>query len=196
MYNANYNASIYGNDFSFGMLYFTNLTNHRNLSLGLYYQSPLEIKGRTKLNSTPIINDDLNYYRTVEDVYVAAQFPYSVRFDLNYTQIEQFSFLFSISKSFWSKLDKYIRDQVEFSSSVSYLINKSFSFSVGFANSEKEYVTNFMDINRQLEVTYFTAGGVFTVDNFSINLSYADSHLSSGDFRKTRIGKIGLSYSF
>jgi len=200
-YSASYNASIFGNDFSFGMLYSTNLTYNRNLSLGLYYQSPLEIKGTTKADYEPIpycgTNGDIIYNASSQaDVNLAAQFPYSLRFDLTFTQIEQFQFLFSISKSFWSKLDTYIRDQVEFSSSVSYFINKSLTFSVGFAKSEKEYVTNFMEINRNLEVSYFTAGSVFTIDDLSVNLSYADSHLSSGDFRKTRIGKLGLSYSF
>jgi len=191
--NISYNASIYENDFSFRMLYSTNLTNNRNLSLGLYYQSPLEISGSAKFEYKPLPYCGTDAYMlhdaTAEEVNLVAKFPSSLRFDLYFSQIEQFQFLFSISNSDWSKLDLYIRDQVEFSSSVSYFINKSLSFSVGFAKSEKEYVTNFMDINRNLEVVYFTAGSVFTIDDLSVNFSYADSHLSAGDFRKQQLEK-------
>ena len=47
-----------------------------------------------------------------------------------------------------------------------------------------------------LKATFLIAGAVVKFGNVNVNLSLADSHLLSGDWRKETIFKTGVSYLF
>ncbi len=199
LYESWIDASVYSNDISFGVLYTTPIVENHSLKLGILYQSKFDFNEQVEVFRDEVLIDDNSLFPQINyptEMRLVAKFPSTIRFDIGFSQINKFQFLASISNSYWNDISDNHKNQIEISSSFSYDMSESFSPSLGFAYSEKEFVVDYFNANEKLDVIFLTAGAVFKFNNLSVNLAIADSHLFSGDFRKTTIGKLGLSYSF
>ena len=199
LYQSWIDASVNSSDFSFGILYSTPKFDNHYFKFGIFYQSKLQFNEQVEIfrDEAKIDNDSpFPYPIYPTETNLVAKFPSSIQLDIDFTQLNKFQFLGSISNSFWSDLSDNFKNQIEVTGSVSFLFSESLTPSLGFAYSEKGYVKDYFKLNKKLDVIFLTAGAVLKLYDLSVNIAIADSHLLSGDFRKTTIGKLGLSYSF
>ena len=72
------------------------------------------------------------------------------------------------------------------------------SSSIGLLTSQKKYndIDKYFHTDENLAAIFLTLGSEINVSNLVIDISLADSHLFSGDWRKQTIGKIGAGYGF
>ncbi|MBU0475898.1 MAG: hypothetical protein KKF62_17265 [Bacteroidetes bacterium] len=198
IFNSWIDASLYSNDVSVGILYSSPKTDNQYLKLGIFYHSKLQFNEQVEILRDEVQIDNGGLFPTPiypTEANLVAKFPSSIQLDIDFTQLNKFQFLASISNSYWSDVADNYKNQIEITSSISYFLSESFSPSFGFAYSEKKLVEDYFGANKKLDVIFLTAGAVLKFNNLSVNLALADSHLFSGDFRKTTIGKISLSYS-
>jgi hypothetical protein len=194
------NESINSSDFSFGTLYTIEELNNNYLSIGLFYQSELKFNKITKFdnNYTAVEPDTSGYiYANINPYFnLVADLPSVLRFDFDISTISNIKILGSISNVYWSQIGNNLRNQLELSGSIVFSGSKSFIPSIGFLYTDQNYKQDYFDMTSNLSATFLIAGAVFKFGKVNVNLSLADSHLFSGDWRKETIFKTGVSYSF
>ena len=198
---TSFNESINSYDFSIGALYTSKETNDYYSSFGLFYQSELKFNKTTKFtnsNYTPE-PDSINggIYVNINPYFkLIANLPSVLRFDFDISTINNIKMLGSISNVYWSQINNNLRNRLEFSGSIVFSGGKSFIPSIGFLYTDQNYKQDYFDMTSNLKASFLIAGAVVKFGNVNVNLSLADSHLLSGDWRKETIFKTGVSYSF
>lgn len=191
--------SLSSTDYSIGVVY-TAKKDNNYLRFGLFYESELHYNKLTnyKVTNPPVvvIPGSVNNHIFINNVKIVANLPSTLRFDFDISTIENIKLLGSISNVFWSKIESNVQNQIEFSGSAVYFVSDTFSPSLGFFYTDRKQDEDYSEINKNMNVFFITAGMVLKYDNFNINLTLADSHLFSGEWRKQTIFKSNFSYNF
>ncbi|MGA7837733.1 MAG: hypothetical protein WB996_07175 [Ignavibacteriaceae bacterium] len=194
-----------GNNWAAGLTFRKNLDENKYFQAGLFFvkNASLDLK-ETKgpgLLVTPTQGDSSRppSYYTVTTNY-KAEFPSKLRLDFDLSLLSNVKILGSVAEVFWYSVDPVNSDQMEFAGSVVYKFSEIISSSVGFITSQKKYDESQIyyasyKTNDNLRALFLTLGAEVNISNFVVDVSLADGHLFSGDWRKQTIGKIGVGYS-
>lgn len=191
--NLNDNAG----NFSIGIQYSNKNQSEKNTKVGISYTTATTFEQYINNSSglTIIVRDNKPLKSTAYETLVKANIPDQFNSDLTTYLSDKLNLNISLAGVFWKQSDNNLEDQIEFSASTVYEINKMFSPAFGFFYTDKNYEQDFFDLNDKFNALYFITGFKFNYDNFSADLAIADSHLFSGDFRKQTIGKLAIGIS-
>ena len=192
-------AGEFFHSFNIGFYSSFNLDQTRNISLGLCYETKSEFSAEIEFDSGLLASQDSNitrppgYYR-IETPALFGETAAELKFDIALDATTQLKFLSNLTTVFWETETNFLKDQIEFSASAVYNINKMFTPSLGFYFTDHKYKEEAYSFQRNSELNAFfiTAGLKLNYNNFSADFAIADSHLFSGDYRKQTIGKIAI----
>jgi len=102
----------------------------------------------------------------------------------------------NLSYLFWRNTAYSVKNQPEFAVNIGFPACKNLNLSGGVFYTHYRR-TDFSDKwNNKFKAVYLMAGGTLNLKNFSLELTVADSHLFSGEYRKQTLVKAGIGYSF
>lgn len=196
--------TLFGSNFAMGAVFKSGKSNSKYWEVGISYETGLEIDGEGKYEhdgGSIVPTDTLGrppglYQYNPLTARINAQFPSMVILDFDYSIIPKFKFLAALSNTFWSQVADNFKDQIEFSGSVVYQLNKKFIPSIGFLFTDRNLKENIFGINENLNAIFLTAGLAANIYGINLNVVIADSHLFSGDWGKQTIFKSSVSYGF
>lgn len=191
------NSTGYYSSFALGLISNFNLDEQRKIQLGVSFESANRFKAEIEYDREPILYDpdttgNQNTYAIVNS-YLLYTSPSELNFDIAVDATEKLKFLAGLKSVFWSVFHDYYKDQQEIYFSTAYQINEIVNASLGFySNDFKIESTYYSNLNSELNALFLTAGLKLNINQFSIDLALADSHLFSGDYTKQTIGKLAL----
>ncbi len=193
--------SFSGNSWSVGSTFKLNTENNKYLQLGLFYEKNINLTGHREGGLTVTPTPDSLRVTSYKVFPLTSKFPARLKFDFDVSTLSKFKFLGSISEIFWNDINANSSNITELAGSVVYQFNNMISSSLGFFYTREKYNTvniifNPDDPNNNLKAYFITLGTVINFNNINIDISLADSHLLSGNWRKQTIGKIGVGYVF
>jgi hypothetical protein len=188
--NLNDNAG----NFSIGVQYSNKNQSEKNTKVGLSYTTAATFEHYIHNSSgfTIIVRDNKPLKSKAYETLVKANIPDQFNADLSTYLSDKLNLNISLAGVFWKQSDNNLEDQIEFSASTVYEINKMFSPAFGFYYTDKNYEQDIFNLNDKFNALFLIAGLKFNCDIFSADLAIADSHLFSGDFRKQTIGKLAI----
>lgn len=188
-------AEDYFHSFNIGLFSSLKLDENRNLSFGLSYETISDFNAKFEVNSELLQDPDPNNppsYTEVEQ-YLVGSTPAELKLGYSIDASSELKFQTDLTAVFWESSTEYLKDQIEFSTSVVYSFNEQFASSVGFYFTDYKYKENYYSqLNSELNAFFITAGLNLKYENFYFDLAIADSHLLSGDFRKQTIFKLAI----
>jgi hypothetical protein len=125
-----------------------------------------------------------------------ADFPPTLRFDFNFSPSNKIKLLGSISDVYWSTIDDLMKNEMEYSGSFEYLINKLISASVGFNYLERKYSENSIEIIEYVNEMFITAGILIRYGNINLHLAIAEGQLIKNKSIEQTIFNTSISYNF
>lgn len=191
------NSTGYYSSFSLGLISNFNLDEQRNLQVGISFESANRFKAEMEYDQDPILYDpdttgNQNNYAVVNSALLYTS-PSELNFDVAIDVTERLKFIAGFKTVYWSVFHDYYKDQAEISFSASYQVNEIVRTSLGlYSNDYNIESTYYSDLNSELNALFITAGLKLNINQFSIDLALADSHLFSGDFTKQTIGKLAF----
>lgn len=194
---------IYSYSFAVGTNYYIDLLNSSKLGVGLFYESEMEFSKYSAYKDLAINRPDTTlgepYGINSMPVYLTGRMPPKLIFDVDFDVNEEIKILGTISTVFWNDLDNGYSNQINFSSSAVYSLFENIDLSAGFFSLSRKYesdeLDHYIDVEEGENAVYLTAGVNVKYSGFDLDLSLADSHMFSGDWRKQTIVKVGLGYS-
>jgi hypothetical protein len=203
-YNETYNSaslygSIYASDFSAGIVYKLRKEENNYLQFGLTYESELSLSKISVWHGGNVFADtEDGRFIEAEDqpIKLNAKFPSTLRFDIDISTISKMKILASFSDVYWSLISDYIRNQTELSVSCVYLLNETFSPSIGFIYINRIYAFELLGPTEIYQNdSFITAGIVIKYRNMNIHFALADGHLTN-PWRKQTVFNTNISYNF
>ncbi|MFA4839786.1 MAG: hypothetical protein WC703_09960 [Candidatus Neomarinimicrobiota bacterium] len=167
---------------SVGIRYCTTNGVFSRILIGLYYESIVRFRHSftyesEKLVLTGDIPDKLH-----AGVYL--EMPIKLYFSGNLTYV------------FWKNTHSSFRNQPELTVNLGFPVRKKLTLSGG-AFYTHYHRTDFSDNwNNKFKAVYLILGGIFRMNDLSVEFTCADSHLFSGEYRKQTLVKMGIGYSF
>lgn len=151
--------------------------------IGLYYESKADLSKTFHTDSSP--------YELIGIL------PHNLHLGVYHPCGEYWSYAANISYLFWNDINENFKDQTELSAKAVYRISKNLKIDFGFFSTDKKYkeYNSLFNLNN-LEAIYLILSTNYSLDNFEIAISVADSHLMSDDWRKQTIFKLGTGYTF
>lgn len=195
---GNISLNFNGNYWTGGLMLEKRYETNKYIQFGLLYEKDLNLTEHQDggITATPISDSSRPAPYVIAPPSVA-QFPARLKFDFDISMVPDFKFLGCISNIYWNNIDSGNPNEIEYSGSVVYDFSDKVSSSVGFYSTRKEYspsLNTFFNINKSLQAFFITLGTDIKINNLSIDISLADSHLLSGVWRKQTVGKIGIGY--
>jgi len=195
--SAHLNESFYKSDYAIGSVYTLRKEENDYLQLGLYYESALS------LSKTAHFDGDLQtmFFGEIPqfinpNIILNADFPPTLRFDFNFSPSNKIKLLGSISDVYWSTIDDLMKNEMEYSGSFEYLINKLISASVGFNYLERKYSENSIEIIEYVNEMFITAGILIRYGNINLHLAIAEGQLIKNKSIEQTIFNTSISYNF
>jgi len=193
---------VFGFSFAVGANYYSNLPGGNKLGVGLFYESPMEFSKYSTYKDLAINRPDTTlgepYVINYLPVYLSGRIPAKLMFDIDFGVNDELRILGSISSVFWNDSDDGYLNQINFSGSVVYRYFENINLSAGLFSSTRKYnteLTRYFNVEESESAVYLTAGVNVKYSGFDLDLSLADSHMFSGDWRKQTIVKVGLGYA-
>jgi hypothetical protein len=174
-------------------------TNAGHLSIGIRYNTPEGSFPRQKAGffyeSKVKFRHSFYYYS--EKLHLSADIPTKIHSGIYLELSNGLFFSENVSYYFW-KQTRYsnLRNQPEFAVNAGFPVRKNLILSGGvfYTNYHR---TDFSDKeNTNFRAIYLTLGSIYRLKDFSLELTCADSHLFSGEYRKQTIVKAGIGYTF
>jgi hypothetical protein len=163
---------------SAGIRWEANNQTFQRILVGLFFDSETNFKHRFNHES--------------EDNTISGSIPTKVQVGL-YLEIP-YGFYFSENLTYvlWKNIYNPSSNQSEIAVNLGFPLGKKLTLSGG------AFYTNYNTslTNDELRALYLIAGGTYNIKNYSIELTFADSHLFSGEYRKQTLVKAGIGYSF
>ena len=193
--------SFAGNSWTAGAAFTKYYEDNKYFQVGLYYENNATLDLKETTGPDLAVQQIGDYQRPPGNyiVYpIKAEFPSKLKLDIDISAIPGIKFLGSIQEVFWNDIESPNSNITEFSGSVVYKFNDMISSSIGLLTSQKKYndIDKYFHTDENLAAIFLTLGSEINVSNLVIDISLADSHLFSGDWRKQTIGKIGAGYGF
>jgi hypothetical protein len=201
IWNLEANSTGYYSSFALGLISDFNLDEQRKIQLGVSFESANRFKAEIEYDREPILYDpdstgNQNTYAIVNS-YLLYTSPSELNFDIAVDATENLKFFVGLKTVFWSVFHEYYKDQVEISFSTAYQINEIVKASLGFySNDFKIESTYYSNLNSELNALFITAGLKININQFSIDLALADSHLLSGKYTQQTIIKLAFGINF
>gem|GEM_PF-2659950 len=178
-----YDQKTYAGNFSAGVRYTTPAGLFPRLKAGIFFESKVRFR------------HSFSYYD--EKITLAADIPAKIHSGIYLELSNGLFFSENVSYHIWEQT-RYanLRNQPEFAINAGFPIGQSLLLSGG-AFYTNYHRTDFSDKeNDKFRAIYLMLGGVYHMKDFSLELTCADSHLFSGEYRKQTILKAGIGYTF
>jgi long-subunit fatty acid transport protein len=184
-------------NFRFGIIYTIKNVDELETSVGLSYQKNTKFESDYNTQSgMVVIIRKTNSLNSINDInaenIISGNIPDKINLDLAVDLSTSFKLLASGTGIFWEKNKNKLNDQFEFSLGSVYKINDMFSPAFSIYYTGRNYELVFFDLNEKFDALFLIAGLKFDYNIFSADLTIADSHLFSGDYRKQTIGKLAI----
>ena len=180
-------------NYSFGILYSVKNISGRKTALGFSFTTNTKFESEYFYSSFPvIIRHDSESSLAVAQNLVEGNIPAQFNFDISTDLTEKLLLNGSLTGLFWNTNNTQLKDQLEVSASMVFKLNENFSPAAGFYYTDKKYDPDIFDFNNKFNAVFLIAGLKLNFNMFNADLTIADSHLLSGEFRKQTIGKISL----
>ncbi len=206
IYLVSIDKNTMNSSWSVGINYTNFEGNNRNFQVGLSYDNGNEfnkiagydLKGEP--NNRPDF-DDRGVIRMISSSFsFTGKLPKIFRLDADISTIEKTKLLGSVSYLLWDELREDYDNSIDFSASVVRNFSDNLNLSLGMLYTARNYIDKedyvLHEFEDELGALFFTLGGSIKLDFLNIDVSLADSHLLSGEWRKQTIGKVGVSYNF
>lgn len=188
-------ATDFFNSITLGLIYDITLIDERKLKIGLAYENKAQFKAEIKVDNNYLIspNDSIPNINIVPvKTYYVGSSPPELRFDFVTDLTQNIKILMNLTGVFWKDSENNLKDQLEYSAGAAYDINEKVSTGFGIYYSDRNYENDIYRMNSKFNVLFLTAGLKLNFKLFYADLTLADSHLFSGEFRKQTIGKFSI----
>jgi hypothetical protein len=195
--SAHLNESFYKSDYAIGTVYTLRKVENDFIQLGLYYESALSFSKTAQWNGdlqTMFIGQPPQFINPY--IKLNADFPPTLRFDFDISPSNNTKILGSISDVYWSTIDDFLKNQMEYSGSFDYLINKLISASIGFNFIERKSSENSNEYAPYMNELFITAGILIKYGNINLHLAIADGQLIKYKTIEQTIFNTSISYNF
>jgi long-subunit fatty acid transport protein len=196
--SAHLNESFYNSDYAIGTVYTLRKEENDFIQLGLYYESALSFSKTAKWEGdlqTMFIGEAPPQFIN-PNVKLNAEFPPTLRFDFDFNPSNKIKLLGSISDVYWRTIDDFLKNQMEYSGSFDYSINKLITASIGFNFIEKKTSENSMEYAPYLNELFITAGILIKYGNINLHLAIADGQLIKNKTIEQTVFNTNISYNF
>ena len=178
-----WDKKLSASNFAIGIKYSIETNVLKVFDVGIFYESQLDFDENIKINA----NKTKFYGHIPAKVHIGGQIGLynGLTVSANY------------SYYFWELINGTNElNQKELIGNLTYLINQNFTTTIGALVTDQQYDINddVFDINNSLFATYLTMGVIHKYQNYEFDLSFADSHLFSNNWRKQTILKLGIGY--
>jgi len=193
--------TVNSSDFAVGVMYTIKEEETNYLQFGLSFESELKFNKITSWNlggtiPEPTANGTQYITDNSTPIELIATFPSTLRFDFDISTNSKIKILGSVSNIYWYPSTNLMNNQVEFTGSFVYLLNETFSPSIGFIYMDRRYDDNPILGGINTNDVLITAGLVVKYDNLNIHFALMDGHIFSNYFRKQTIVESSISYNF
>lgn len=195
------NATDYSASFAFGLNSEFQLDDVRKLSLGISYETKTNYKAEIEVDANLLVQPDFDPIRPLNYIQIIpvliSSTPAEMKLDIAVDVTQKLMFLTNLTSVFWEAESNNLKNQIEISASALYKINNTFTPGLGLYYSDYNYKEPFFkDLSNAFTAIYIIAGLRINIHNCYVDLSIADSHLLSDEFRKQTIGKLSLGLRF
>jgi hypothetical protein len=196
--SAYLDESFYNSDYAIGTVFTLRKEESDFIQLGLYYESALSFSKTAQwdgdLRSMFIGEAPPQYINP--NVKLNADFPPTIRFDFDINPSNNTKFLGSISDVYWSTIDDFLNNQMEYSGSFEYSMNKLISASIGFNYIERKTSENSTEYAPYFNELFITAGILIKYGNINLHLAIADGQLIKNKSIEQTVFNTNISYNF
>lgn len=182
-------------NFRFGLLYATGADELKNISIGAYFETKTSFSGTLEYEGIQVFQDSVSgngTFRVTGNSEVKAFLPARLGAGFFVPVSSLFSFAFDFNYTWWSSVNKFYRNTINFNNSFIFNLSGQFSLSAGyyFLQDRSQGSTVAQD-----EALYLNAGMVYRWRMLELHFALADSHLFSGEYRKQTLLKFALGMS-
>ncbi|MCZ7602555.1 MAG: hypothetical protein M5R37_06795 [Melioribacteraceae bacterium] len=192
-YSFDANSNNY--NWVFGVLFNHVFDIKKSFSVGVFYESNNKMN-ETIVHSDQNLNVNPNFSFSQFSLIYSANFPAKVSLDLSANVINNISLYSTVNYLLWNDAISNLKNQIEFSCTGLYSIDKNLKASFGFFLTDRNYEENILGLNEKLRAIYLIAGINYQISLFNCGLSIADSHLFSDEWRKQTIAKFEVEINF
>lgn len=192
IYRANFTHNDKKDSWAVGLRY----DKPPKYQFGIFFEKGLEFKKLTTISYSDVPDSISEIVGNISgSYYVVGNFPSKFHLGFTYRIFSNVQLVGNSKYVFWNDISKSYRDQIEFSGSFVHQFNKMVTYSVGFHRTDRKYNEDpgsMLANPNRLNALYLTGGLVLHFWIVEIELTVADSHLFSSDWRKQTIGKFGF----
>ena len=195
--SAYLNESFYKSDYAIGTVYTLRKEENDYIQLGLYYESALSFSKTAQWNGdlqTMFVGQVPQFINP--NVKLNADFPPALRFDFDISPSNNTKFVGSISDVYWRTIDDFMKNQMEYSGSFAYSINKLITASIGFNYIERKSSESSTEYSPYVNELFITAGILIKYGNINLHLAIADGQLIKNKTIEQTIFNTSISYNF
>ncbi|MGE5430906.1 MAG: hypothetical protein ACM3QX_07520 [Syntrophomonadaceae bacterium] len=156
-----------------------------DLSIGAYFEKGMDFQKDIQVKSF----NKITKYR------IETGTPDALRLDF-LLDFPKFQIITNLSEVFWHPLFKDYRNSLDFSTGINYKATDRLHLFMGVYMTDRRYVNNYNSDIPDNKALFLTLGTDITIWNYTLGLSFSDSHLVSADPRKQTIGRLTLGCQF
>lgn len=193
-YQKVFNSIISHNDYSDSWSIGFRYDNPSKYQIGFFFEKGVAFK---KLNQVSYSIDQDSLYEFLGDIhenfFVVGYLPDEIHFGTTYKISHEIQLVGNFTYIYWNHVSDSYKDEIDYSSSIVHRLNSRATISAGFhyIDGSHNEGNGFYDVE-MLKAIYVTSGLILNFRTIEIEVSLADSHLFSGDWRKQTIGKFGF----
>jgi len=163
--------------------------------LGLYFETAVKISGNVEFEGPGLLTSDPDssmlgnnerITANLESYPRDAEIPPRIVFGFLVSLSSKFALFGDLGYTWWSNLGEPYQNKLDFSNSLLFKVSEHIGFSIGLA-----FLQGFVG---ESDAVYLSAGMIGHLNKFELHLALADSHLSSAEYRRQTIGKLGFGF--
>jgi len=178
-----YDQKTYAGNISAGIRYNTPAGTFPRLKAGIFFESEVRFRH--------------SFYYYSEKLNLATDIPTKIHSGIYFELPSGLFFSEDVSYLLWEQTqNSYLKNQPEVAVNAGFPVSRNLILSGG-AFYGGYHRTDFTEKeNGKFRAVYLMLGGIYHFKDFSLELTCADSHLFSGEYRKLTILKTGIGYTF
>ena len=180
--NSGINKKIDAFNLTVGIRYSINNNFFKRINIGTYYETPVRLKKAFN-------DEDFNCI-------LLAEIPDKIHGGMYFETPCGLLFSGNLSYLFWKNTVYSVKNQPELAVNTGFPVRRNLIISGGAFYTDYRR-TDFTDKeNDKFRAIYLMLGGIYHFRDFTLELTCADSHLFSGEYRQQTIFKTGIGYTF
>lgn len=182
-------------NWKFGFSYSGGIERTETFRLGLHFETGVKISGNVEFEGPGLLTSDPDssmlgnnerITANLESYPRYAEIPPQLVFGFLVSLSSKFLLLGDLGYSWWSNLGEPYQNKLDFSNSLLFKASQNIGFSIGLA-----FLQGFVGDS---DAVYLSAGMIGRLNKFELHLALANSHLSSAEYSRQTVGKLGFGF--